>query len=96
MRCTHRHRDPPTQLPHYKPSIHQFVRLGVAGVITWAMIPLRLRRAWWKRLMKSARNCLLISFQPVMTLDPFPPTAVLGCESGEDVNPTYSLSSMHM
>lgn len=35
--------------------------------------------------MKSARNCLLIRFHPVMTLDPFPLTTAFRFRSGADI-----------
>lgn len=52
------------------------------------MSPLRLLRAWWKRLIKSAMNCLRMSSHPVMTVDPFPLTTAFLFKSGVDVNPT--------
>lgn len=63
--------------------------------ITWAMSPLRLLRAWWKRLTKSARNCLLISFHPVMTVDPLPLTLALFLQSTVGNKVCRYLSSVH-
>lgn len=69
---------------HFNIAVPYLIEADVSEVITWAMSPLRLLRAWWKRLMKRARNCLRISFHPVITVEPLPFTLATLFESSTD------------